>query len=133
MMKKIKTTEIGRIGEDEAVRFLKKQGFKILGRNVHISHNEIDVIALLKKQKIIAFVEVKTRSVDEKLYSAYGTPATAVTKDKQQRTLIAAKSYLRENSKFYDYQPRFDVFEVYLDKENMRILKTNYIENAFGV
>ena len=132
-MKKIKTTEIGRIGEDEAVRFLKKQGFKILGRNVHISHNEIDVIALLKKQKIIAFVEVKTRSVDEKLYSAYGTPATAVTKDKQQRTLIAAKSYLRENSKFYDYQPRFDVFEVYLDKENMRILKTNYIENAFGV
>lgn len=128
----MKTVDIGRLGEDQAVRFLKKNKFKIIERNIHISHNEIDIIAISKKEKIISFVEVKARTVDKDLYSPFGTPASAVTKEKQQRTLAAAKGYLKANARFSDFQPRFDVIEVYLDREDMKILKINYIENAFG-
>lgn len=129
----MKTTDIGRLGEDAAAKFLKKQKFRILERNVHISHNEIDIIAFSRKAKIIAFVEVKARSVDEDLYSFFGTPASAVTKEKQVRTATAAKSYLRQNPKYFNFQPRFDVVEIYLNRSDMRILKINHIENAFGV
>ena len=129
----MKTVDIGRIGEDAATRFLKKSKLKIIERNVHISHNEIDFIAISKKQKLILFVEVKARTVDKDLYSPFGTPASAVTKEKQQRTVAAARGYMHSNPKYFDYQPRFDVIEIYLDKEDHTILKTNHIENAFGV
>ena len=130
---KMKTVDIGRIGEDAATRFLKKSKLKIIERNIHISHNEIDIIAISKKQKLILFVEVKARTVDKDLYSPFGTPASAVTKEKQQRTVTAARGYMHSNPKYFDYQPRFDVIEIYLDKEDHTILKTNHIENAFGV
>lgn len=129
----MKTVDIGRLGENEAARLLKKSKFTIVERNLHLSHNEIDIIAVKRKQKIIAFVEVKARTVDKDLYSPYGTPANAVTKDKQRRTVKAAKDFLKQNPKFFNYQPRFDVVEIYLDKEDMKILKTNHIEDAFGV
>ena len=130
---KMKTVDIGRIGEDAAASLLKKQKLKVIERNIHISHNEIDIIAISKKQKLILFVEVKARTVDEDLYSPFGTPASAVTKEKQQRTLAAARGYMHSNKKYFDYQPRFDVIEIYLSKEDYKILKSNYIENAFGV
>lgn len=129
----MKTVDIGRLGEDQAARFLKKNKFKIIERNLHVSHNEIDIIAISKKQRIIAFVEVKARTVDKDLYSPFGTPASAVTKEKQRRTIEAARGYLRSNEKYFDFQPRFDVLEIYLDREDMKILKINHIENAFGV
>ena len=119
----MKTVDIGRIGEDAAALLLKKQKLKVIERNIHISHNEIDII----------FVEVKARTVDEDLYSPFGTPASAVTKEKQQRTLAAARGYMHSNKKYFDYQPRFDVIEIYLSKEDYKILKSNHIENAFGV
>lgn len=129
----MKTVDIGKIGEDAATRFLKKNKFKVIDRNIHISHNEIDIIAISKKQRLILFVEVKARTVDKDLYSPFGTPASAVTREKQQRTVAAARGYMHSNPKYFDYQPRFDVVEVYLDKEDYSILKTNHIENAFGV
>lgn len=129
----MKTVDIGRLGEDQAARFLKKNKFKIIERNLHVSHNEIDLIAISKKQRIIAFVEVKARTVDKDLYSPFGTPASAVTKEKQQRTVAAARGYLKNARKYFDFQPRFDVLEVYLDREDMKVLKINHIENAFGV
>ena len=129
----MKTVDIGRLGEDRAARFLKKNKFKIIERNLHVSHNEIDIIAISKKQRIIAFVEVKARTVDKDLYSPFGTPASAVTKEKQRRTIEAARGYLRSNEKYFDFQPRFDVLEIYLAREDMKVLKINHIENAFGV
>lgn len=129
----MKTVDIGRLGEDQAARYLKKNKFKIIERNLHVSHNEIDIIAISKKQRIIAFVEVKARTVDKDLYSPFGTPASAVTKEKQRRTIEAARGYLRSNEKYFDFQPRFDVLEIYLDREDMKVLKINHIENAFGV
>lgn len=127
------TKEIGDLGEMLVVKQLKKNHYKVLSRNLHVSHNELDIVALHKKTKTIVFVEVKTRSVGDDLYSPFGTPASAVTRQKQLRTIQAAKGFLKDNPKFNKYQPRFDVIEVYLSKESRKLLNINHIENAFGV
>lgn len=127
------TKDIGTLGENLAVRFLKKNRYKILEKNIHVSHNELDIIALNKKIGTVVFVEVKARSVDNDLYSPFGSPSDAVTYSKQRRTIEAARGYLAANKKLYKYQPRFDVIEVYLQKETKKLLKINHIENAFGV
>ena len=126
------TTDIGRLGEKYSIKFLKQNKYKIVDKNVHVSHNEVDIIALNKKQNVIVFCEVKARSVDNDLYSPFGTPASYVTKDKQFRILTAARTYLSVNTKFQKFQPRFDVIEIYLHKDSKKILKINHIENAFG-
>ena len=54
----MKTKQIGDIGEAAAAKFLKKNGYKVIERNLHISHNELDIVAIHKKQRVIAFVEV---------------------------------------------------------------------------
>ena len=119
------TVGIGRIGEKAAAKFLKKNKYRILKRNAHFSHNEIDIIAQDKKH--IVFVEVKTRSFSE---NNFGSPALAVTRAKQKRTITAAKMFLSKYKK--ERQPRFDVIEVFLNKETKNIIKINHIINAFN-
>ena len=120
-------SEIGSHGESIACKFLKKEGYKILGRNKHESHKEIDIIA--SNKDYIAFVEVKTRSVEDDLFNPYGTPASAVTVSKREKLIFAARSYLRANPT--EKQPRMDVIEVYLKKGTKKVLKINHFENAY--
>ena len=119
--------EIGKYGEEQARLFLKKNGYKIIASNKHESHKEIDIIATDKEY--IAFVEVKTRSVGDDLYNPYGTPASAVTKKKQNNLIQAARLYLRNNPT--NKQPRMDVIEVYLKKETYEVLKINHFISAY--
>lgn len=125
----MKTVDIGKIGEKLACKFLRKNGYKIIKTNIHVSHNEIDIIA--KNREYIVFVEVKTRSTDKELYSPYGSPASAVDKNKQARTISAARIFLSRNKKI-SLQPRFDVIEVFLDKSTNDTLHINHIINAFS-
>jgi len=124
------TTEIGAYGEQIASEFLKNNGYKILERNNHQSHNEIDIIA--SDNMYIVFVEVKTRSTGEDLYLQYGSPATAVTWAKQKRLISAAKRYLSANRKYAYKQPRMDVIEVFINKKDGNLLNINHIIDAFG-
>lgn len=122
------TAEVGRLGEKLAAKFLKKNRYKIVDMNVHKSHNEIDIIA--KNKEFIVFVEVKTRSFENSTELELGMPASAVTHDKQKRTIQAARSFLKSNN-YRGLQPRFDVIEVYLCKTTGKPLHINHIINAF--
>ena len=122
--------EVGKLGEKIGAKYLRKNRYRILETNSHHSHNEIDIIA--KNRAYIVFVEVKTRSTDQDMILPFGSPASAVDKGKQMRLISAARDYLR-HSMYYDLQPRFDVIEVFLDKETAKPLKINHIENAFGI
>lgn len=125
------TAEIGKKGEKLAANFLKRNGYKILERNLHQSHNEIDIIA--SNKEYIVFVEVKTRTANKDLFLPYGSPASAVTKEKQKRTVRAATNYLlTQSKKAKEKQPRMDVIEVYLEKETGKLLEINHITDAFG-
>ncbi len=57
--KKSNHLSVGRKGEDLAVEYLKKKGFKVIGRNVRNRFGELDVIAK-GRDGILIFFEVKT-------------------------------------------------------------------------
>jgi len=100
--------EIGMRGEELASAYLEKAGFRILARNAHVSHDEIDIIA--EDAKYIVFCEVKTRAQTSE-NRRFGRPASAVDHTKKQKLLRAANEYLRRNKP--PKQPRIDVIEVY--------------------
>ena len=117
--------EIGSFGEDFTVKYLRKQGYKILERNFHSRFGEIDIIA--SKKDVIAFVEVKTRG-ENAIYS----PREAVDFHKQQKCIKTAQMYLVNNA--VELQPRFDVSEILLENRGdykLKVKEHNYIENAF--
>lgn len=124
----MKTVDIGRIGEKASARFLKKNGYKILEKNLHISHNEIDIIA--RDKQSLVFVEVKTRTLNSENDLPFGTPAQAVNYAKQQRTIQAARSYIAAHPTAL--MIRFDVIEVFLDSTDKKVSKINHITGAFG-
>ena len=122
----------GRLGEDIAVKFLRENGYTIKDRNIHLSHNELDIVA--EDENYIVFVEVKTRSYkNDDGTSDYGTPAMAVDLKKRTDTVKASRTYLSKHRT--KKQPRIDVIEIYLKQtgvENLELIKINHIRNAFG-
>ncbi len=110
----------GKLGEDIALEFLTKKGYKLIERNYYSRFGEIDII--MKNDRYIIFVEVKLRKNNK-----YGTPAEFVTAKKQQKIIITAEDWLLKNKT--ELQPRFDVIEIYMPKDNK--VSINHIENAF--
>lgn len=85
----------GKLGEDEATKYLINNGYKIIERNWHYSKNaEIDIIAEDKNE--LVFVEVKTRTTLN-----YGHPFEAVTQTKIQKIHKAIYAYLNQCPKRY--------------------------------
>jgi len=80
----------GNYGEDLAVKYLQKLGYKILKRNYLIRGGEIDIVA--KDKEILVFVEVKTRYSHE-----FGDPAEAMTYFKMKALLKTTLFYLLQN------------------------------------
>lgn len=81
-----KTQELGQKGENEAVRFLKKQGFSIVERNAANKFGEIDIIT--KKKGIVHFFEVKAGMV-----GSWMNPAENLSRAKIRKFLISAEHY----------------------------------------
>ena len=114
----------GRMGEDAAVLYLKKQGYKILEQNYRTKSGEIDIIA--KDGEDLVFVEVKTRSSEQ-----FGTPAEAVTYYKKQSMVNSAKWYIAKYPT--ELNIRFDIVEVFgtFDGSGFECEKINHIKQAF--
>ncbi len=116
------TRDSGNNGENAVCSYLESLSYQIVKKNYTIRGGEIDIIA--KKDEIIVFVEVKTRSVNS-LTSGFD----AITKAKKLRIIKTAQHYFLNNS--VDLQPRFDVAIVEADKDE--IVSIDYIENAFDM
>lgn len=122
MIRTADTKKIGDTGEDYAVNYLKKHGYKILNRNYRKNYGEIDIIA--QKRDLLCFVEVKTRHS-----KTIARPYEAVDYRKQAKITRTAEAYLIENR--LEINCRFDVCEVFVDKESLKLIKINYIKSAF--
>ena len=98
---------IGKCGEDLAAKYLQSQGYQIIFRNFYSKYGELDIVA--KKNNLVAFVEVKTRTQDR-----YGTPGEAVDARKQKHMVYAAKYFIQRFG-LHHVDARFDVIEITLN------------------
>ncbi|WP_034772716.1 YraN family protein [Lachnoanaerobaculum saburreum] len=92
--------QIGSIGEDMAVEFLKSRGVKILERNYQNRFGEIDIIG--REDNTLLFIEVKYRKNE-----SFGYPLEAVGFAKREKIRKMARFFLNENH-YYHYNIRFD-------------------------
>ena len=99
----METKTLGNFGEEQAARFLRRRGYRIVERNFRCRQGEIDLIA--EGRGFLVFVEVKLRK-DERFAEA----REFVTAAKQRRILAAAQLWLTQHET--DRQPRFDVVEL---------------------
>ena len=111
--------ELGKKGEELAVKFLSNLGYEILEQNFRFKRDEVDIIA--SKNDIIVFVEVKTRA-----NNFLGEPEEAVSIGKQKRIIKVANHYLIEND--LDNEGRFDIIGIILNEKTKNI---NHISEAF--
>ena len=95
---------IGRWGEEHAARYLQERGYVILERNLRTPHGEIDILS--RKDDLLVFVEVKTRSS-----TTFSYPEQAVTPRKQMHMLAAAEAYFEGHPDSSDTW-QFDVIAI---------------------
>jgi len=112
---------LGSKGEDLAVQYLKKKGFKVIERNYHCSEGEIDLVA--REKNTLVFVEIKARSSSE-----FGLPQEAVDRFKQKKIIQSARIYLAEHHLSEEIPARFDVVAIQLTPAGPQI---ELIKDAF--
>jgi putative endonuclease len=111
---------LGMKGEEFALRFLRRRGYKIIARNFSTPAGEIDIIA--RQGKAIVFIEVKTRSS-----SFFGWPEEAIDEKKRRRIHIAARIYMQRDRRCFGKHFRFDVVSVLFGEKPQALL----IKDAF--
>ncbi len=113
------TLHKGKSGEDAAAAYLQDKGCRILERNWHSGHREVDIIAL--KDHLLLIVEVKARSTDH-----FGEPHIFVDRRKQRLLISAANHYMALHQ--LDLEVRFDIISVLFTPTGPVV---EHIEDAF--
>ncbi|MET4083095.1 putative endonuclease [Pedobacter sp. UYP30] len=112
--------DLGREGERLAKAYFEREGYEILDENWEFGKAEVDLIVY--KDKIMVFVEVKTRSSN-----GFGNPEDFVDTAKQKQMEIASAEYIELMEHQNDI--RFDVIAILFKKDKTYNLK--HIEDAF--
>lgn len=110
---------LGKAGEDAAAAYLEEHGYRILHRNWHKNHLELDIVA--QKDGLLVVVEVKTRTDNR-----YIEPQEAVNWQKIRRIVVAADAYIKHFD--IDNPVRFDILTVVGQQGAFQI---EHIEDAF--
>jgi putative endonuclease len=113
---------LGKKGEELALRYLKKNGYRIIERNYVCKMGEMDIIA--KEKETLVFVEVKTRTS-----TSFGPPQLAVNFSKQRQMSKVALHFLKENH-LEEVKARFDVVAILLGPKGEEI---ELIKDAFDL
>ena len=115
------------LGEDKACIFLENNNFRILERNFRKGYGEIDIICIDSenhKEKILVFVEVKTRTTN-----TFGTPFESITPWKL-KTLIKTAEYYKLTHKGLPDSMRIDAVSVLLSSNEAESIE--HIKNITG-
>lgn len=116
-----KRKTLGALGEQAAVDYLQKHGFRIRERNVRTRMGEIDIVA--QESDALVFVEVRTRRGN-----TFGAPEESITPHKQQRLILLAEAYIQKcKESFQNY--RIDVVVVGFSPSNA-VRRVELIRNA---
>ena len=113
--------EVGRRGEDEAAKYLRSLGYRIVGRRERVLRGDIDIVAL--DGRTVVFVEVRSRTS-----TTHGHPAETVGYGKQRRMAELATAYIRRH-RLEDCSVRLDVVAVTFAGAGRPVVE--HYQNAF--
>lgn len=99
---------VGARAEAAAARYLKRQGYRILERNLRTRLGEIDIVATDDDWLVV--VEVRSRREDSPV-----SPRETLTRQKRSK-LRALTEQLRKRHRLVDKPVRVDLVEVTLDQ-----------------
>jgi putative endonuclease len=99
---------LGRWGEKQGERFLRRKGLRTLTRNFNCKTGELDLVMADPEDGTVVFVEVKTRANED-----FAPAESAVTFGKQKK-MASAAWYFRKIHKIENRPLRFDVVAVVL-------------------
>ena len=125
-MKNLFRLLLGDRGERAAVKYLKKQGFRIIAKRYRNSYGEVDIIA--QDGKTTVFVEVKTRTSTND-----GQPFEAVDLRKQEKITRIALAWLKKHGRL-EQPARFDVVAIVWPSLRHTVKSTpaiRHFKNAF--
>ncbi len=118
----ISRTRKGKKGEDVAVEYLTRKGYRIVSRNFRWRGGEIDIIA--RKKGILVFVEVRSFSTSAMEIN----PVETIGPYKIQKLIKTAEFFVETHPEFQNHDLRFDAIGV---KFNGKDVKIDHVENAF--
>lgn len=126
-------SSIGRLGETLAAQYLIDKGYLVVQQNWrHGKLGEIDIIAFDPTLKVLAFIEVKTRS-----HLKAGHPLEAINQRKQQQIIGLTQQFISEITAnpiptIAGYEAlRFDAISILLNKQR-QATEILHLENAFS-
>jgi putative endonuclease len=114
--------DLGKWGEDLALKKVKKLGYTCIARNYRCSVGEVDLIA--KDGDTLVFIEIKTRR-----RRSLGYAKEAVNQKKRRQLSKAALAYMKANG-CAEARARFDVVVINLDGATQEV---EVVRNAFDL
>ncbi|MCX5879107.1 MAG: YraN family protein [Deltaproteobacteria bacterium] len=114
--------ELGKEGEDLALRKVESLGYKCIARNYRCSLGELDLVA--RDGETLVFIEIKTRKGKSLDYAK-----EAVHARKQRQMSKVALAYMKRNG-CEDAKARFDVVVIHQKGPDKEI---EVIRNAFDL
>ena len=114
--------ELGRLGEDLALKKIKKMGYRCLVRNYRCTLGEVDLVA--RDGDTLVFIEIKTRRGKSLEYAK-----EAVSMKKRRQLSKVALFYMRDHD-CADVKSRFDVVAISLEGNRREI---EVVKNAFDL
>lgn len=112
----------GRIGEQYAIDYLRKNGYIIVTANYTVRGGELDIVAL--KRGVLVFVEVKAKASTDK-----GAPATEITNAKTAALYRTAMQFIKHNGQ--DRKIRASLFGIPLYRR-FRSIRFDLVELLLG-
>lgn len=112
--------DLGKWGESKAAEYLEQKGYKVLERNWHIGHRDLDIVALDGAE--LAIVEVKTRR-----NALFMEPEQAVDWKKIRSLTISANTFVKAHH--ISIPIRFDIITVIGTGDDDYQIR--HIKNAF--
>ncbi len=100
------TQSIGSHGELVALKFARSLGYKLYRQNVRIARDEIDLIMYDPPERMIVFIEVKSRS---RSIPDFG-PETNLTQKKRAKLFRSARAWANQ----HEYEGSFRIDVIYV-------------------
>ena len=115
-------------GEDAAAKYMKKQGCKVLARNLRLKMGEIDILCLDPTNDCVVVVEVKARV---RKSDATPRPESSITAAKKRKLRTLAKG-IAARADCQGKRIRIDVVAVEFVSDQSKPIAVRHYESAIG-